>query len=1104
MAGKKVGSPLASGGAGTIFEYRVAAILLADLLSGAQPPGLGTSIDRLGLQQLVRGHHLDDVSLYGPGQTSSVEFQVKRTLTVTANDADFADAATQALHALVSKHDSIRRGEHVLGVIAQGNAKALSELDDLTRWARPHADPDTFYEIMVKDVVAEPLRNRLNHVKAVVQKAIAAGAPPQGDVNRTTHRLLAALHVWRPAVDDNGTDYRVALDRLRATADRFGQIPSTIFAHLASLAQTWGPYAGVVDADTVLRNLRRRGLRDVTLLPNVKQDGIDVDAVVRGPIDALELTEALSHAEQLLACGDTMAAAAFEALATKLHDSKFGPHAIVMRRRQADALQAAGDLDQATMIRAGLAWHHLDQVQPWEAGFATHDESRVLTDGEVSPEASRALEVVNAAIWVAKGSSIDGFLQAFDQMAPGDPFEAQAAVFLCEHAIAADHMQVVTSRIATLRAILEGNPSASTTESGTRLLHARLRMGIADATGEWQDAIRAMHRSQPPNIVAWAHARHGRYLALTGDGAGAQHEYHEAIDRAVASQMYDEAADWLYALRTVRHWYTDSIEADDQHPRAQALRPLAKASVLPGAPHTKELALESMLDPTAQNESLRRTQSWRWQSAVRAELTDELSARRATAEVLRRAGDIEQAVEQLVSAGSVALAKKVAAELPENTANMPCTTRPAPHARAAAFSAAASAADLLSDDQARAWATLGLEEIAQHSGPEPRSEPDPYRSAYEVVAATPHLLNDAQQHQLLTVIGRLIEDSQAGYVPQGDSITSVLSALSNHPEAPAIYAQGLSAHHMLAQQLLAAVDSFTHAAPAIAASLSAHAESHRWPALAILRLGLDVGPGSAVARQEVESWLQPRPQHAGRRTRYQDETYVADFAAALDNDLRHKVAHTALRRGLDQGDIRSNRRGSLAILNYLAQHLEPAARITLMPDVLDVARGGHEDSADFGWVAELPISSVALLCVTQLDPDPQTWVEIQQIGITQLGSSDDQRPIIQALLRVPESLWSSDYRLLAHHTLPSLRALAGIRWVTHRSHEPLPPHIASLARDPKPVVRRSLAHALGKKRESLTPALRNLVEVLAQDVRRSVRQPVKSMGPDARPSSNDR
>lgn len=48
-----------------------------------------------------------------------------------------------------------------------------------------------------------------------------------------------------------------------------------------------------------------------------------------------------------------------------------------------------------------------------------------------------------------------------------------------------------------------------------------------------------------------------KHLALSGDGAGTQKHYLEAIERARTEEMFDEAADWLYAWRTVVSWYDD-------------------------------------------------------------------------------------------------------------------------------------------------------------------------------------------------------------------------------------------------------------------------------------------------------------------------------------------------------------------------------------------------------------------------------------------------------------------------------------------------------------------------------------------------------------------
>jgi hypothetical protein len=48
---RQVVSPQVSGGLGYIFEYRVAAVMLAHLLCQTRPPGLLVLITRVGMQQ---------------------------------------------------------------------------------------------------------------------------------------------------------------------------------------------------------------------------------------------------------------------------------------------------------------------------------------------------------------------------------------------------------------------------------------------------------------------------------------------------------------------------------------------------------------------------------------------------------------------------------------------------------------------------------------------------------------------------------------------------------------------------------------------------------------------------------------------------------------------------------------------------------------------------------------------------------------------------------------------------------------------------------------------------------------------------------------------
>ena len=66
VSGGQPSSPLSTGGAGGIFEYDVAAILMSRLLRGASVPvGIHGPVARVAFQQSNEGYPLDNVVAWG-------------------------------------------------------------------------------------------------------------------------------------------------------------------------------------------------------------------------------------------------------------------------------------------------------------------------------------------------------------------------------------------------------------------------------------------------------------------------------------------------------------------------------------------------------------------------------------------------------------------------------------------------------------------------------------------------------------------------------------------------------------------------------------------------------------------------------------------------------------------------------------------------------------------------------------------------------------------------------------------------------------------------------------------------------------------------------
>lgn len=97
-----VASPLSTGGAGTIYEYRVAAVVLA-ALRGDRVIGLEVPVTEVRLQQRIADSYLDDVIAVAdhPGAVRlQVDIQVERTADPVPSHAEWKSVIGQCLASL--------------------------------------------------------------------------------------------------------------------------------------------------------------------------------------------------------------------------------------------------------------------------------------------------------------------------------------------------------------------------------------------------------------------------------------------------------------------------------------------------------------------------------------------------------------------------------------------------------------------------------------------------------------------------------------------------------------------------------------------------------------------------------------------------------------------------------------------------------------------------------------------------------------------------------------------------------------------------------------------------------------------------------------------
>jgi hypothetical protein len=146
-----VASPLSTGGAGTIYEYRVAAVVLAKLLRGDRVIGLEAPVTEVRLQQRIAGSYLDDVIAVAdhPGVPRlQVDIQVKRAVDPIPSDKEWQSVVGECLAALAADPDGVRNQNHLLAVAARAPAGHLEEVAELTRWARQHDNLASFTTVI--------------------------------------------------------------------------------------------------------------------------------------------------------------------------------------------------------------------------------------------------------------------------------------------------------------------------------------------------------------------------------------------------------------------------------------------------------------------------------------------------------------------------------------------------------------------------------------------------------------------------------------------------------------------------------------------------------------------------------------------------------------------------------------------------------------------------------------------------------------------------------------------------------------------------------------------------------------------------------------------
>lgn len=311
-------SPLSSGGAGTIMEYQVAAVVLARLLVGDSVVGIG-NIAQVRLQGASAGHSLDDIIVFkSMADTPRTEVQVKRTVSPVPSSKEFVSVVEQCLRGLDEYGDAVDAGEVHFCLAAAGPINPLNQLRDLTELARAHNTHTSLQAILVPKVTAKEVCDRFEHVKKTVAAILKSQGKTPGneELNTLTHRLLKCLQVWSVEIGASGRDTQDAINGLTRAIPKDVKA-ADVYTHLVAIAEELGPRAGTVDVARLRALLTQRGIV-LSADPQKQKDLVTLQANSHNYLKGLRRTMGTSgsslHLPRTAAIGKVMEMASVSGL----------------------------------------------------------------------------------------------------------------------------------------------------------------------------------------------------------------------------------------------------------------------------------------------------------------------------------------------------------------------------------------------------------------------------------------------------------------------------------------------------------------------------------------------------------------------------------------------------------------------------------------------------------------------------------------------------------------------------------------------------------------------------------------------------------------------
>jgi hypothetical protein len=852
------------------------------------------------------------------------------------------------------------------------------------------------------------------------------------------------------------------------------------------------------------------------------------DAVMRGPVEATGMADVLAEADRRRTDQPEEAVAGYARVEQALEQGRFAGHAVLIRRRRAAALQAAGRLDEAAELLADLTWVYLDRGDVGEARVVLHelseivgpegpdrDESVAERAGAVAPKTRLLEQALDASVTLLQDpiDRMESLGTVVDQLvAERHPYAGRVAVLFAETALAAEQTTEIASRVTAFHQLATDLAEGSTDD---KALSVRLQLCLADVESQWESVLDAARRRKLPNDqTALVLARYARDRAWKADPQAAEDHWREAVERGCLARLNEDAADWLYAQRDLHVRYGPIDETlEEPHHLAQALLAVgSEKRLVEQRRDPRELGLDRMQRgqlPEAAD-ALRR---YLRVSVVAGRWTNELDAHQLLADLFARAGEPDLAVQHLIRAGAAKQARGIAASVGEHYLDVTDQLdRPAPWERAVAYQIIAEQGDLVPDAQAstivgRAFADIDAV-VDGHARDATFFGPRVYESAHQAIAALADRSSEDQAQQILDHLAPLVPRGLNQYRHTDDAhVDALVGVAMAHPtlrqaalnQLLDLLAQGDSVSERVLQRARQLFDEDQETVLPRLRELATSGSAYAARALGLL--GYYDDDQRQRGRQALDRWAAPRQRQPGTVSYGTSAIQDSILVRALPAVDRAAFAARMLALAEDPEEPGFNRREFVGGAINVVSDLNEPDRAVLFEQAMRLARGEFTPSR---VDQDLPFSNHplnrfrysldtgaqrpdGLELAARLAQTPQDAEAVQAVAVELLrhGDANSIQQVAGALSWLPREQLSLDRRLLATHPHHGLRTLAAIRWAQDPASDP--ELGLALARDPDLRVRRMLAKAIREEHATL-PEMDPVREILENDPRRSVRR----------------